>query len=161
MRENVMTCSFQRNKAGFNYCRLPSVSHPWRTKEGQCLMTWFGWWFQKWVQDSTLVSATAKPCDLERMASLLRGSVLSFIKWEFLTGQLWGVHRITHVNSCEQCLAHRKFLINIVNHCDFPGGSDGKESTCNAGDVGSMPGSGSSLGDREWLLQSQYSSILA
>ena len=26
----------------------------------------------------------------------------------------------------------------------FPGGSDGKESTCNAGDPGSIPGSGRS-----------------
>ena len=47
-----------------------------------------------------------------------------------------------HVKSCEQCLAHRKFLINIIYRYDFLGGSDGKESTCNAGDVGSMPGSG-------------------
>ena len=110
-------------------------------------MTWFGWWFQKWVQDSTLVSATAKPCDLERMASLLCGSVLSFIRWELLTGLLWGVHRIMHVKSCEQCPAHRKFLINIIYRCDFPGGSDGKESTCSAGDVGTMPGSGRSPGE--------------
>ena len=28
----------------------------------------------------------------------------------------------------------------------FPGGSDGKESACNAGDLGSMPGLGSSPG---------------
>ena len=28
----------------------------------------------------------------------------------------------------------------------FPGGSDGKESTCNAGDLGSTPGSGKSPG---------------
>ena len=27
----------------------------------------------------------------------------------------------------------------------FPGGSDGKESACNAGDLGSIPGSGRSL----------------
>ena len=27
---------------------------------------------------------------------------------------------------------------------DFPGGSEGKESTCNAGDQGSIPGLGSS-----------------
>ena len=27
----------------------------------------------------------------------------------------------------------------------FPGGSDGKESACNGGDPGSIPGSGSSL----------------
>ena len=29
----------------------------------------------------------------------------------------------------------------------FPGGSDGKESTCNAGDLGSIPGSGRSSGE--------------
>ena len=27
---------------------------------------------------------------------------------------------------------------------DFPGGSDGKESSCNAGDLGSIPGPGRS-----------------
>ena len=30
----------------------------------------------------------------------------------------------------------------------FPGGSDGKESTCNAGDLGSIPGLGRSRGER-------------
>jgi len=30
----------------------------------------------------------------------------------------------------------------------FPGGSDGKESACNAGDLGSIPGSEISLGER-------------
>ena len=30
----------------------------------------------------------------------------------------------------------------------FPGGSDGKESACNAGDPGSVPGSGRSPGER-------------
>ena len=30
---------------------------------------------------------------------------------------------------------------------DFPGGSDGKESDCNAGDLGSLPGSGRSPGE--------------
>ena len=29
----------------------------------------------------------------------------------------------------------------------FPGGSAGKESVCNVGDLGSIPGLGSSLGD--------------
>ena len=29
----------------------------------------------------------------------------------------------------------------------FPGGSDGKESTCNAGDLGSIPGLGRSTGE--------------
>ena len=30
---------------------------------------------------------------------------------------------------------------------DFPGGSDGKESACNAGDPGSIPGLGRSSGE--------------
>ena len=30
---------------------------------------------------------------------------------------------------------------------DFPGGSDGKESVCNAGDLGSKPGLGRSPGE--------------
>ena len=31
--------------------------------------------------------------------------------------------------------------------CGFPGGSDVKESTCNAGDMGSIPGLGRSPGE--------------
>ena len=35
---------------------------------------------------------------------------------------------------------------------DFPGGSDGKEFTCNVGDLGSIPGSRRSPGEgRKWL----------
>ena len=30
----------------------------------------------------------------------------------------------------------------------FPGGSDSKASACNVGDLGSIPGSGRSLGER-------------
>ena len=40
---------------------------------------------------------------------------------------------------------------------DFPGGSDGKESTCNAGDLGSILGLGRSLGEG----MVTHSSILA
>ena len=40
---------------------------------------------------------------------------------------------------------------------DFPGGSDGKESTCNVGDLGSVPGLGRSPGGG----QGNPSSILA
>ena len=37
--------------------------------------------------------------------------------------------------------------IYLLKHFkDFPGGSDGKESACNAGDLGSIPGLGSSPG---------------
>ena len=34
-----------------------------------------------------------------------------------------------------------------VLYLGFPGGSDGKESACNTGDPGSIPGSGRSLGE--------------
>ena len=36
-------------------------------------------------------------------------------------------------------------MLNIFR--GFPGGSDGKESACNAGDLGSIPGSGRSPGE--------------
>ena len=35
----------------------------------------------------------------------------------------------------------------ISNYLGFPGGSDGKESACNVGDPGSIPGSGRSSGE--------------
>ena len=35
----------------------------------------------------------------------------------------------------------------IPSFMDCPGGSDGKESACNAGNPGSVPGSGRSLGE--------------
>ena len=37
-----------------------------------------------------------------------------------------------------------------INRKGFPGVSDGKESACNAGEPGSVPGSGRSPGEREW-----------
>ena len=33
-------------------------------------------------------------------------------------------------------------LLYLINNMDFPGGSDGKVSVYNAGDLGSIPGSG-------------------
>ena len=41
----------------------------------------------------------------------------------------------------------------------FPGGSDGKESTCNAGDQGSIPGLGRSPGEDDGNLL-QYSCLV-
>ena len=42
-------------------------------------------------------------------------------------------------------------LLTIMYLLGFPRGSDGKESACNAGDLGSIPGSGRSPWKREWL----------
>ena len=41
--------------------------------------------------------------------------------------------------------------INIYTLLGFPGGSAGKESACNAGDLGLIPGLGRSPGKKEWL----------
>ena len=47
-------------------------------------------------------------------------------------------------------------LISLFDQ-DFPGGSDGKASACNAGDPGSVPGLGRTPGER----MTSHSSILA
>ena len=51
----------------------------------------------------------------------------------------------------EEVQRHMRIYVN------FPGGSDGKESACNAGDRGSIPGSGRSPGEG----MATHSSILA
>ena len=38
---------------------------------------------------------------------------------------------------------------DIMLRKGFPGGSDGKESTCNSGDLGSIPGSGRFPGEED------------
>jgi len=49
------------------------------------------------------------------------------------------------------------FNIPLTSNMDFLGGSVVKESTCNAGDMGSIPGSGRSAGEGMTI----HSSILA
>ena len=46
---------------------------------------------------------------------------------------------------------------HLESKSGFPGGSDGKEFTCNAGDLGSIPGLGRSVEEG----MATYSSILA
>ena len=46
-----------------------------------------------------------------------------------------------------QCQALNKWLIKGSQNDAEPGGSDGKESACNAGDLGLIPGSGRSPGE--------------
>ena len=50
------------------------------------------------------------------------------------------------VDICDAILFFKK-LQYCVSFKGFLGGSDGKESTCNAGDLGSIPGSGRSPGE--------------
>ena len=39
------------------------------------------------------------------------------------------------------------YIHNVTGSTDFPGSSDSKAPTCNAGDLGSIPGSGRSPGE--------------
>ena len=55
---------------------------------------------------------------------------------------------VFHSVDCEfipQFISHLHcYILNILG---FPGGSEGKASACNAGDLGSIPGSGRSPGE--------------
>ena len=55
-----------------------------------------------------------------------------------------------HPSPCPLCCSPTGFLPDLQIHwkpaSGFPGGSEGKESTCNARDLGSIPGSGRSPG---------------
>ena len=53
------------------------------------------------------------------------------------------------IEECGQKVQISSYKINKLQGCksDFPGGSVGKESACNAGDLGSIPGSGRSPGE--------------
>ena len=46
--------------------------------------------------------------------------------------------------------------LKFVFNSDFPGGSDGKASICNAGDLGSIPGLGRSPGKGNGNLLQYY-----
>ena len=52
---------------------------------------------------------------------------------------------VTPVITANLCCGLNSSTFNIMG---FPGGSDGKESACNTGDPGSIPGLGRSTGDR-------------
>ena len=58
-----------------------------------------------------------------------------------LTNSTWGFFSL---HPCQHLLSP-VFLVG------FPSGSDSKESACNAGDPGSIPGLGRSPEEREWL----------
>ena len=47
--------------------------------------------------------------------------------------------------ACKKCLLRKKLEVNLCQ--SFSGGSDGKESACNVGELGSIPGLGRSPGE--------------
>ena len=64
------------------------------------------------------------------------------------------VMKLETTGDCETCLRvipsedeEAGVFIHSIHTLSFPGGSDSKESTCNARDPGSIPGSGRSPGE--------------
>ena len=70
---------------------------------------------------------------------------------------LFPVEIVTH-----QLLVERRKLHDVINSGCFPYSSGGKESTCNAGDPGLIPGSERSPGERiGYPLQHSRASLVA
>ena len=82
-------------------------------------------------------------------ASRKDGGVIQFKSRVLRTRGCWGQEEI-HVSAqvIRQEGAHFSFFLFDLFRpsMGFPGGSDGKESSCNAGDLSSIPGSGRSPG---------------
>ena len=58
-------------------------------------------------------------------------------------------------------IAHTHIYMNVCLYTGFPGSSAGKESTCNAGDSGSIPRSGRFTGERiDYPLQYSWVSLV-
>ena len=68
-------------------------------------------------------------------------------QWKQWLILFWGDSKSTADGDCsheiKRCLLlGRKVMTNLDSILDFPGGSDGKASVYNAGDLGSIPGLG-------------------
>ena len=80
-------------------------------------------------------------------------SACSQQKWKHMSTQMLvlgnSVHNRQKVGSVQMSTSWRvdKQNLYLYNGMGFPGGSDGKESACKAGDLGSIPGWGRSPGE--------------
>ena len=59
-----------------------------------------------------------------------------FFQWYLYNKELWNVQ----MASSPRATSRHALLLPVTESLGFPGGSDGKESTCNEGDLGSIPG---------------------
>ena len=65
-----------------------------------------------------------------------------------LMNKVWMEHSLTHLFTYCLCLLSGQGFSDLMNlQAGSPGVSDGKESACNAGDLGSIPGLGRSPGE--------------
>ena len=78
---------------------------------------------------------------MQRGSEIHQGPTLSFWMLRWLS-----VYELLS-SALVSFLCSFKILLPPVGFVGFPGGSDGKESTCSAADLGSIPGSGRSPGE--------------
>ena len=73
-----------------------------------------------------------------------QGVITSAHPWEYHLIKQNDVNRIRHILPSHAmpylCLRVGSICLSLAFHWGFPGGSDDKESACNAGDLGLIPG---------------------
>ena len=73
-----------------------------------------------------------------------KGVITSAHPWEYHLIKQNDVNRIRHILPSHAmpylCLRVGSICLSLAFHWGFPGGSDDKESACNAGDLGLIPG---------------------
>ena len=112
----------------------------------------------KWSESHSVMSDSLWPH--YTVHGILQARILEWVAFPFSRGFSWP-RNWTQIS----CIAGRFFInwtmrevqthtyiyihthIHTYKHMCFPRGSDGKESACNAGDLGSIPGSGISPGE--------------
>ena len=128
----------------------------------------YEWCFNKWPPSvwvkSLLAFCGPAPCRLETTSCWLAQQ-----EWQFRVEEDWrledriserehGSLRLQVWNVTSNPGREYLRLSSVCSSRGFPGGSDDKESACNAGDPGSIPGSGRSPGEQHGNLL-QYSCL--
>ena len=107
-----------------------------------------GLWFSLCVislsgAQQALCKNHSRPCPQQPCACRLHAPLLRHLG-RSLIYKLDTVRECPHGQHHYSCIL--EWLLSKIRA--FPGGSDGKESACNAGDLGSIPGSGRLPGER-------------
>ena len=95
----------------------------------------FMWFIRKWLQEKNNERGRTERLRLESSFSLI-------------PKKPWSINYIEFVPSWSSAVA--RWFLSPFHYMGFPGGSEGKASACNAGDLGSIPGSGRSPEERKW-----------
>ena len=89
-------------------------------------------------------SAQERPYIFALLESAIR-KILSV--WGHDSEHLWSTTHHHSLFTLVTSAVSPKHIKSCINYCGFPGGSDNKESACNAGDEGSNPGLGRAPGE--------------